>query len=86
MCAGRPAAVGYQPGSLKGEHHLVDGGRTDPEVPLQICFGGRPAGHARMSVDEGQIMTLLWRESRHRGGRRHRWALGRRSRIGKRVH
>jgi len=31
---------------LKGEHHLVDGGRADAEVPLQICFGGRSAEYA----------------------------------------
>ena len=57
---------------LKGEHHLVDGGRADPEVPLQICFSGRPAEHAVISIDEGQILTLLRRKGWYSGRRRHR--------------
>jgi hypothetical protein len=51
-----------QPGSLESEHHLVDGGRADPEVPLRICFSGRPAEYACIGIDEGQILTLLGRE------------------------
>jgi hypothetical protein len=61
-------------------------GGADAEVSLQVGLGGRPAEHASISIDEGQILTLVRRESRHRGGRRHRWALGRRSRFGKWVH
>ena len=41
----------------------MDGGRADTEVPLQISFGGRPAEHARIDIDEGQILTLLECES-----------------------
>jgi hypothetical protein len=43
-------------------------GGADAEVSLQVGFGGRPAEHAGISVDEGQISTLLRRESWHRGG------------------
>jgi hypothetical protein len=54
-----PGLPSDKPCSLEGEHHLVDGGRADTEVPLQISFGGRPADHAGISIDEGQILTLL---------------------------
>ena len=37
-------------------------GGADAEVSLQICFSGRPAEHARIGVDEGQILTLLGRK------------------------
>jgi len=35
---------------------------ADIEVPLKIGFGGRPTKHARIGIDEGQILTLLGRE------------------------
>ena len=47
-------------------------GGADAEVPLQICFSGRPAEHARISIDEGQILTLLGRKGWTSGRRRHR--------------
>ena len=50
-------------GAFEGEHHLVDGGRGDAEVALHVGFGGRPAVHARVGVDEGQILALLGREA-----------------------
>jgi hypothetical protein len=37
-------------------------GGADAEVPLQICLSGRPAEHACIGIDEGQILTLLGRE------------------------
>ena len=55
-----------QPSSFESEHHLVDRGRTDAKVPLEIGFGGRSAEDARIGIDERQILTLLWRETQDR--------------------
>jgi len=57
-----------QPGSFEGQHHLVDRGRADAEMPLKVSFGRRPAEDARICINEGQILTLLGRE-RWNGGR-----------------
>ena len=62
-----------QPGSLEGEDHLVDGGWSDTEMSLQVGFGGRPAEHARICIDEGQILTLLGREVWSGGQGQHRF-------------
>jgi hypothetical protein len=67
-----PRLPADKPCSLEGENHLVDGGRADTEMPLKIGFDGRPAEHARISIDEGQILTLLGREARNSGWGRHR--------------
>ena len=47
-------------------------GGADTEVPLKIGFGGRPAEHAYIGIDEGQILTLLGRKGWNSGRRRHR--------------
>jgi hypothetical protein len=47
----------------------VDGGRADAEVPLKVGCSGGPAEHAIISIDEGQILTLLGREGWNRGER-----------------
>lgn len=52
-----------QAGTLEGEDHLVNGGRTDPEVALHIGFGGWTLEHVRINVDEGQILALLFGEA-----------------------
>jgi hypothetical protein len=70
-CA-RHQAVLDQPGSFEGEDHLVDGWRTDTEMSLQVSFSRRPAEDAPICVDEGQILTLLRRETWGRR-RRHRY-------------
>jgi len=59
----------------------VDGWRTDPEVPLQVRFGRGSADDARIGIDEGQILTLLWREACCRG-RHHDKAVQRPISIG----
>ena len=48
--------------SFKGGHHWWTEGGADAEVSPQVDFGGRPAEHARISIDEGQILTLLGRK------------------------
>jgi hypothetical protein len=48
----------------------TDGGLT--EVPLQVRFGRGSAEDARIGIDEGQILTLLWREAWYSGRGRHR--------------
>lgn len=55
-----------QPSSFESEHHLVDRGRTNAKVPLEIGFGGRSAEDARIGIDERQTLTLLWRETQDR--------------------
>ena len=49
--------------AFEGEHHLVDRRRGHAEVALISAFGGRPAIHARIGIDEGQILPLLGREA-----------------------
>ena len=50
-------------GALQGEDHLVDGRRRDPEVVLDVGFGRWAAEDAAIGIDEGQILTLLFRIS-----------------------
>jgi hypothetical protein len=45
--------------SFERDDHLVDRRRGDAEVALHVCFGRRAVEHVRVSVDEGQILTLL---------------------------
>jgi len=39
---------------------LVDRGRADTEVALHVGFGGRASEDARIGVDEGQVLALLF--------------------------
>ena len=49
--------------SFERHDHLMDRGRADLEVALHVGFGGRAAEHVRVSIDEGQILTLLFGEA-----------------------
>ena len=42
----------------------MDGGRRDLKIALKIGFGGRTAKHLDISIDEGEILPLLFRERR----------------------
>ena len=46
-------------GAFEGEHHLMDAGWRDLEVPLHVGFRGRLAEDTAVGVDEGQVLTLL---------------------------
>ena len=48
---------------FEGKNHLVDRGRGDAEVVLDLMFGGGPTMHAGVGVDEGEILALLGREA-----------------------
>lgn len=50
----------------------MDRGWGDAEMPLKVSLGRRPAEDAYICVDEGQILTLLRRETWGRQ-RRHRY-------------
>jgi hypothetical protein len=41
----------------------MDGRRADAEVTLDIGFGGRASEHARVGVDESQVLTLPFGEA-----------------------
>ena len=41
----------------------MDGGWADAEVTLHVGLGGRASEHARIAVDEGQILALLFGEA-----------------------
>ena len=43
--------------------HLVDRRRGDLEVALQVGLGGRASEDVRVSVDESQVLTLLFGEA-----------------------
>jgi transposase len=49
--------------AFEGEDHLMGGWRRHAEVALHLPFGGRAPIHARIGVDEGQILALLGREA-----------------------
>jgi len=46
-------------GAFECEHHLVDTGGRDLEVPLHVSFRGRAAEDAAVGVNEGQVLALL---------------------------
>jgi hypothetical protein len=50
-------------GALEAENHLVDGRWGDAEVALHIGFGRSLAEHARIDIDEGQVVALLFGEA-----------------------
>jgi len=50
--------------AFKGLDHLVDGGRGNLEVTLEIRFRGSQAMHLRVVVYERQVLPLRFRESR----------------------
>jgi hypothetical protein len=56
-----------QAGSLESEDHLMDGRRADAEVALHVGFGRRASEHARISVDEGEILALRFGETLRAG-------------------
>ena len=53
--------------ALEGEHHLMDGGRSDGEEALDVGFGGRPSEGERIGMNKGQVLTLLVGEFLNRG-------------------
>src|SRR5208282_5900596 len=74
MLRAAPGLRRIQPSSFESEHHLVDRGWGDAEMPLKVSLGRRPAEGAYICVDEGQILTLLRRETWGRQ-RRHRYII-----------
>ena len=50
-------------GALEAENHLMDGRRCDAEVALHVGFGGSPAEDARVDIDEGQVVAMLFGEA-----------------------
>ena len=56
-----------QAGSLEGEDHLVNRGWADGEVTLHVGLGRRTPEHARVGVDEGQVLALLFGEGLRAG-------------------
>ena len=57
-------------GALEAENHLMDGRRCDAEVALHVGFGGSPAEDARVDIDEGQVVALLFGEAMPAGAAR----------------
>lgn len=53
--------------ALKGEDHLMDRGRRDLEVSLQLGLGGWVTMDAAIGVDEGQVLALGGCEARLSG-------------------
>ena len=49
-----------QADAFEGKDHLVDRGWADAEVALHVGLGRRASEDARISVDEGQILALLF--------------------------
>ena len=59
-----PGLPGNQSCTLQGEHHLMNSGRRHLEIALEIGFRRCTAKHLGISVDEGKILPLLFRERR----------------------
>ena len=49
--------------TAQGEDHLMNRGWADAEVTLHVGLGRRLSEHARVGVDEGQILALLFGEA-----------------------
>lgn len=58
-------AVAFEP-----EDHLMDRRWGDTEVALHVGFGRGLSEHARIDVDEGQIVALLLGEAMRAGAAR----------------
>ena len=49
--------------SFERHDHLVNRWRGDLKVALHIGLGGRASEHARVGVDESQVLALLFGEA-----------------------
>jgi hypothetical protein len=49
--------------AFERENHLMDGGRSDAEVFLDVGFGGRASVDAGVGIDEGEVLALLGGEA-----------------------
>jgi hypothetical protein len=49
--------------SFERHDHLVDRRRADLKVALQVGLGGWASEHVRVSVDESQVLALLFGEA-----------------------
>ena len=56
--------------AFEAEDHLMDRRWADAEVTLHVGFGWSLAEHARIDVDEGQIVALLLGEAMRAGAAR----------------
>ena len=56
--------------AFEGENHLVDRRWSDAEMTLHVGFGGSLVEHARIDVDEGQILALLIGDAMRAGAAR----------------
>ena len=65
--AGDARGAPDEAGAFEGEHHLMDAGWRDLEVPLHVGFRGRLAEDPAVGVDEGEVLTLLVGEWGSRG-------------------
>src|SRR5205085_2306403 len=63
MLRATPRLAPDQAGPFQRDHHLVHRWRADAEMALQVGFGRRTTVHARVGVDEGQVLTLPLREA-----------------------
>lgn len=52
-----------QSGPIEVEDHLMDRGRADTKVTLDVGFGGGPSEDTRINADEGQVLALLFGEA-----------------------
>ena len=68
MLLGDAGLASDQAISFERDDHLMDRRWADAEVALHVGFGGRAAEHARVGVDEGQILALLFGEASFAGG------------------
>jgi hypothetical protein len=48
---------------FEAENHLMDRRRANAEMTLHVGFGWSLAKHARIDIDEGQILALLFGEA-----------------------
>ena len=49
------------------DDHLMDGGWRGLEMALDVGFGGGLPEHARIDIDEGEIVALLFGEALRAG-------------------
>lgn len=61
--SGNAGLASYQAVSFEGEDHLVHRRWADLEVALHVGFSWGAPEHVRISVDEGEVLALLFGEA-----------------------
>jgi len=60
--SGAPWHSADEASAFESKHHLMDGRGSDREEALHVGLGGRSSHDERISVNESQVLALLFGE------------------------